>query len=168
MTSSSCGILILMPSDIFRWCSAFRCSLFRCSGVVPSSRGCSVFRHSVFPCSWFYSMPLKTTHPPLLNSRGQFTFLKKTKSSHSIAASLCPHQTKIWISEKLIVFGKLWTVLLISKPLASKLYTHAIQRYYTYQSEFNWYISLNTEYRSSHFVNFMCNWTFVGPLSLKS
>ena len=44
------------------------------------------------------------------------------------------------------------------------LYTHAI----TYRSEFNWYISQNTEYRSTHFVNFLCNWTFVGPLSLKS
>ena len=43
---------------LFRWCSTFRCSVFRCSGVVWSFRGCSMFRRSVFRCSWFYDMPL--------------------------------------------------------------------------------------------------------------
>ena len=31
--------------------------VFRCSGIVPLFRGCSVFRRSVFRCSWLYSMP---------------------------------------------------------------------------------------------------------------
>ena len=42
---------------------------------------------------------LKPTHPPLLNDKGQFTFLKK-KLSHSSGIW-------IWLSWKLIVFGKL-------------------------------------------------------------
>ena len=32
--------------------------VFRCSASVPVFRRCSAFRSSVFRCSWFYSMPL--------------------------------------------------------------------------------------------------------------
>ena len=59
---------------------------------------------------------LKPTFPPLLNGKGQFTFLK-TKSSHSSGIVMYPPK-----------FGKLWTILLMSKPLTGKLYTHLIQR----------------------------------------
>ena len=45
-------------------CSAGVTLVFRCSatitGGVPLFRRCSVFCCSVFRCSWFYSMPLKT------------------------------------------------------------------------------------------------------------